>query len=127
MLFLVVVEGVDDGVDAGGEVVHPAAELVVTGELGSLLTEAGSLVLQLFSARRNFGGAALHFGRQQHQRRPRAISMHCSSATSGQYCAQKGSDLDCELARRCTGNFRQSLIVNDFSLLLNQAIVIIRQ
>ena len=56
------VEGVDDGVDAGGEVVHAAAELVVTGEGGSLVGEAGSLVLQLFSAGGDFGGAALHFG-----------------------------------------------------------------
>jgi hypothetical protein len=45
-----VVEGVDDGVDAGGEVVHAVAELVVTGERGSLAGEAGSLVLQLVSA-----------------------------------------------------------------------------
>ena len=57
-----VVEGVDDGVDAGGEVVHAAAELVVTGERGSFVDEAGSLVLQFFSAGGDFGGAALHFG-----------------------------------------------------------------
>ena len=62
LLFLGVVEGVDDGVDAGGEVVHAAAELVVTGERGSFVGEAGSLVLQLFSAGGDFGGAALHFG-----------------------------------------------------------------
>jgi hypothetical protein len=62
LLFLDVVEGVDDGVDAGGEVVHAAAELVVTGERGSFVGEAGSLVLQLFSAGGDFGGAALHFG-----------------------------------------------------------------
>ena len=62
MLFLDVVEGVDDGVDAGGEVVHASAELVVTGEPRSFVSEAGSLVLQLFSARGDFGGAALHFG-----------------------------------------------------------------
>ena len=62
LLFLDVVEGVDDGVDAGGEVMHAAAELVVTGERGSFVGEAGSLVLQLFSAERDFGGAALHFG-----------------------------------------------------------------
>jgi hypothetical protein len=37
LLFLGVVEGVDDGVDAGGEVVHAAAELVVTGECGSFV------------------------------------------------------------------------------------------
>ena len=62
LLFLGVVEGVDDGVDAGGEVVHAAAELVVAGERGSFVGEAGSLVLQLFSAGGDFGGAALHFG-----------------------------------------------------------------
>ena len=62
LLFLGVVESVDDGVDAGGEVVHAAAELVVTGERGSFVSEAGSLVLQLFSAAGDFGGAALHFG-----------------------------------------------------------------
>jgi hypothetical protein len=49
LLFLGVVEGVDDGVDTGGEVVH-AAELVVASERGSFVGEAGSLVLQLFSA-----------------------------------------------------------------------------
>ena len=62
LLFLGVVEGVDDGVDAGSEVVHAAAELVVAGERGSFAGEAGSLVLQLFSAGRDFGGAALQFG-----------------------------------------------------------------
>jgi hypothetical protein len=50
LLFLGVVEGVDDGVDAGGEVVHAAAKLVVAGERGSFVSEADSLVLQLFSA-----------------------------------------------------------------------------
>src|ERR1700738_5322613 len=45
-----VVEVVDDGVNVGGEIVHAAAELVITGELGSFVGEAGSLVLQLFSA-----------------------------------------------------------------------------
>src|SRR6516162_720717 len=62
LLFLGVVEGVDDGVDAGGEVVHAAAELVVAGEVGSFVGETGSLVLQLFSACCGFGSAALHFG-----------------------------------------------------------------
>ena len=50
------------GVDAGGEVVHAAAELVVTGECGSFVDEAGSFVLQFFSACGDLGGAALHFG-----------------------------------------------------------------
>jgi hypothetical protein len=49
-------------VNAGGEVVHAAAELVVTGECGSFVGEAGSPVLQLFSVGGDFGGAALHFG-----------------------------------------------------------------
>src|SRR6516162_210626 len=62
LLFLGVVEGVDDGVDAGGEVMHAAAELVVAGELGSFVGQTGSLVLQLLSARCDFGRAALHFG-----------------------------------------------------------------
>ncbi len=61
-MFLGVVEGVDDGVDAGGEVVDAVAELVVAGERGSFVGEAGSLVLQLFSAGGDFGGATLHFG-----------------------------------------------------------------
>ena len=63
LLFLGVVEGVDDGVDAGGEVMHAAAELVVTGELGSFIGETGSLVLQFLSTCCDFGGAALHFGK----------------------------------------------------------------
>ena len=61
-MFLGVVEVVDDGVNAGGEVVHAVAELVITGERGSFVGEAGSLVLQLFSACGDLGGAALHFG-----------------------------------------------------------------
>jgi len=61
-LFLDVVESVDDGVDAGGEIVDAGSELVVAGERCSFVSEAGSLVLQLFSARGNLGGAALHFG-----------------------------------------------------------------
>ena len=48
--------------DAGGEVVQAAAELVVAGERGSLVGEVGSLVLQFFSAGGDFCGAALHFG-----------------------------------------------------------------
>ena len=62
MLFLGVVEGVDDGVDAGGEIVHPVTELVVTGECGSFVGEVGSLVLQLFSTFSDLSGAALQFG-----------------------------------------------------------------
>jgi hypothetical protein len=49
-------------VDAGGEIVHPVTELVVTGELGSFVGEVGSLVLQLFSTCSDLSGAALRFG-----------------------------------------------------------------
>jgi hypothetical protein len=38
-LFLVEVEGVDHGQDAGGEVAHAAAELVVAGQLLALRGE----------------------------------------------------------------------------------------
>ena len=62
-MFLDVVEGVDDGVDAGGEIVDAGSELVVAGERSSFVSEAGALVLQLFSACGDFGGAALHFGK----------------------------------------------------------------
>jgi hypothetical protein len=61
LLFLDVVEGVDDSVDAGGEVVHAGSELIVAGEGGAFVSEAGSLVLQLFSSCGNLGGAAPHF------------------------------------------------------------------
>src|SRR6202011_4818414 len=50
LLFLGVNEGVDDGADAGGEVVHAGSELIVAGEGGAFVSESGSLVLQLFSA-----------------------------------------------------------------------------
>jgi hypothetical protein len=62
LLFLGVVEGVDDSMDAGGGVMHTGSELVVASERRSFVGEAGSLVLQLFSAGGDFGGAALHFG-----------------------------------------------------------------
>ena len=62
LLFLGVVEGVDHGVDAGGEVVHATAEFVVAGEFGSFIGKAGSFVQQFFSARCDLHGAALHFG-----------------------------------------------------------------
>jgi hypothetical protein len=61
LLFLDVVECVDDGVDAGGGVVHAGSELIVAGEGGAFVSEAGSLVLQLFSSCGNLGGAAPHF------------------------------------------------------------------
>ena len=62
LLFLGVIEGVDDGVDAGGKVTHASAELIVTGQRGSFLGEAGSLVLQRFLAGSDFGGTLLQFG-----------------------------------------------------------------
>ena len=62
LLFLGVIEGVDDSVDVGGEVVHAGSELIVAGEGGAFVGESGSLVLQFFSACGDFGGAALHFG-----------------------------------------------------------------
>jgi hypothetical protein len=62
LLFLDVVEGVNDVVDAGGEVVHAGSELIVAGEGGAFVSEAGSLVPQLFSSCGNLGGAAPHFG-----------------------------------------------------------------
>jgi len=45
LLFLGVIEGVDYGVDSGGEVVHAGSELIVAGEGGAFVGEAGSLVL----------------------------------------------------------------------------------
>jgi hypothetical protein len=62
LLFLGVVEGVDDGADAGGEVVHAGSELIVAGQGGTFIGEAGSLVLQVVSACGDLGAAALHFG-----------------------------------------------------------------
>ncbi|WP_163689794.1 hypothetical protein [Mycolicibacterium celeriflavum] len=65
-MFLDVVESVDDGVDAGGEIVDAAAELVVAGERSSFVSEAGSLVLQLFRraatsvARRCISGSSIN-------------------------------------------------------------------
>ena len=61
-MFLRIVEVVDDGVDASGEVVHAGSELIVAGEGGAFVSEAGSLVLQLFSACGDLGRAALEFG-----------------------------------------------------------------
>jgi hypothetical protein len=76
LLFLGVIKGVDDGVDAGDEVVlgpapmapglpptqhHAGSELIVAGEGGAFVSESGSIVLQLSSARGDLGGAALHF------------------------------------------------------------------
>jgi hypothetical protein len=77
LLFLGVIKGVDDGVNAGGEVVlrpapmaaglpptqhHAGSGLIVAGEGGAFFSESGSIVLQLFSACGDLGGAALHFG-----------------------------------------------------------------
>jgi hypothetical protein len=57
-----VIEGVDDGVDAGGEATHASAELIVTGQHCSCLGEAAAVVLQFFSARGDFGGTPPQFG-----------------------------------------------------------------
>jgi hypothetical protein len=62
VLFLGVVEVVDDSVDAGGEVVDAGTELIVAGEVCAVVGEAGSLVLQSFSAEGDLGGATLEFG-----------------------------------------------------------------
>lgn len=59
MLFLHLIELVDDVADLFGEVVHPLAELVSAGELAALLGEAGSLVLKIAVAGGDVGGAAL--------------------------------------------------------------------
>jgi len=54
-----VVEGADDGVDAGGEVVYAVSELVVTGERGSFVGEASACAAVLFGGMRlRWRGAA---------------------------------------------------------------------
>jgi hypothetical protein len=62
LLFLAVVEVVDDGADAGGEVLDTAAELVAFGEFGALGGEAGPLAGDLALAGGDGGGAALELG-----------------------------------------------------------------
>ncbi len=56
------VELVDDGADAGGEVLDAVAEPVAAGEVGALGGKAGALVLEFALACGDRGGAALQFG-----------------------------------------------------------------
>ena len=61
-LFLVEVEGVDHGQDAGGEVAHAAAELVVASELLALRGEGVAAWCEVVAAVLDLGGAALQLG-----------------------------------------------------------------
>ena len=56
------VEGVDHGQDAGGEVAHAAAELVVAGQLLALRGEGATAVVQVVAAALDLGGTALQLG-----------------------------------------------------------------
>ncbi len=62
VLFLVEVEGVDDGQDACGEVTDALAELVAAGEFVALGGERLAALLQVAAAVGGVGGAALHLG-----------------------------------------------------------------
>ena len=62
VLFLVEVEGVDDGQDACGEVADALAELVTAGELVAFCGERLASLLQVAAAVRGVAGAALHLG-----------------------------------------------------------------
>jgi hypothetical protein len=62
LLFLDVIEAVDDVADARGEVVNTLSDLIVAGECGALFGEVGAFGGQLAAPRGDFGGAALHFG-----------------------------------------------------------------
>jgi hypothetical protein len=59
LLFLGWVEVVDDGADAGGEVLDAAAELVAFGKVGSLGGEVAAFGGEFFLAGVDGGGAAL--------------------------------------------------------------------
>ena len=61
-LFLVEVEGVDHVQDAGGEVAHATAQLVVAGELLALRGEGVTALVQVAAAVLDLGGAALQLG-----------------------------------------------------------------
>jgi hypothetical protein len=61
-LFLVEVEGVDHGQDAGGEVAHATAELVVAGQLLALRSEGVAALVQVAAAVLDLGGTALQLG-----------------------------------------------------------------
>ena len=62
MLFLHVVELVDDRANSFGEVVDSSAKLVPAGERAAFLGEAGAFGLQVPLAGREVAGAALEFG-----------------------------------------------------------------
>jgi hypothetical protein len=62
LLFLGVVKVVDDGADAGGEVLDAAADLVVFGEVGALGGEAVAFCGEVFLPGGDGGGAALELG-----------------------------------------------------------------
>ena len=62
MLFLHVVELVDDRANSFGEVVDSSAKLVPAGERAAFLGEAGVFGLQVPLAGREVAGAALEFG-----------------------------------------------------------------
>src|SRR5258708_15701915 len=62
LLFPGVVEVVDDGADAGGEVLDAAAELVVLGKAGALGRESVAFGGEVFLPGGDGGGAALEFG-----------------------------------------------------------------
>ncbi len=56
------VELIDDGADAGGEVLDAVAEPVAAGEAGAFGGKAGALVLGVALPCGDRGGAALQFG-----------------------------------------------------------------
>ena len=66
LLFLGVIEGVDDGVDPGGEVVHAGSELIVAGKGGAFVGEAVRLCCRSFRraaisvARRCISGSSMN-------------------------------------------------------------------
>ena len=61
-LFLVEVEGVDHGQDAGGEVAHAVAELVVAAQFLALRGESVAALVQVVAAVLDLGGTALQLG-----------------------------------------------------------------
>src|SRR4051794_20983601 len=62
LLFLYVVELVDDLADLGGEVGDSAPELVPAGQRAALVGKAGAFGLQISLAGGHVAGAALEFG-----------------------------------------------------------------
>jgi hypothetical protein len=61
-LFLVGIEGVDHVQDAGGEVAHATAQLIVAGQLLALCSEGVAALLQVAAAVLDLGGTALQLG-----------------------------------------------------------------